>query len=328
MNWYTISKKNKKKRKKIKVIEPYVFDEDLGLLYRTNNGLMIANEEENDLKKIKTAMANNPKIKDKIKSYIQLGIPVALINLMISADTIKERCFTERDSERWFSQMSEAINAGEDHLHKGEFRNVVKNMIKDHEGGVNLRNNTHMAYRDNRGYNTIGYGFNLDRGDAESVFSNLFGMNKNEVSKIKNKESGLTTEQVERLFDYNFNEALGIAYRQFKDFRNLPPYVQAVIVDMCFNLGERGIGNFKKFRDSLDEGGELPFDLENAIKEMVNSRWWNQVGRRSRILRGIIEKYLRNQKLTNEETSYINSAVERYKEEKDVLSNSEDIDIT
>jgi hypothetical protein len=56
MNWYyKISKKKKKKRKKKNkpsgkgLIQPYVLNEELGLMYQTPNGLAFAEEEE-DLK--------------------------------------------------------------------------------------------------------------------------------------------------------------------------------------------------------------------------------------------------------------------------------------
>jgi hypothetical protein len=49
MNWYIkIAKKKKIKIRKRKVIDPYVIDPEKGLMYRTDKGLMIADNEDED----------------------------------------------------------------------------------------------------------------------------------------------------------------------------------------------------------------------------------------------------------------------------------------
>jgi len=55
MNWYKISKKNKLKKKRIKIRRnklpsPYRIDAELGLVYDTPNGAMIATSEDEIVK--------------------------------------------------------------------------------------------------------------------------------------------------------------------------------------------------------------------------------------------------------------------------------------
>jgi len=67
----------------------------------------------------------------------------------------------------------------------------------------------------------------------------------------------------------------------------LPPYVfdsqpfdmKLVLVDMCFNLGNSGLRTFKKFLDAVEKK-----DYNRASDEMIDSRWYSQVGNRSKKL--------------------------------------------
>ena len=63
-------------------------------------------------------------------------------------------------------------------------------------------------------------------------------------------------------------------------WRELDGVRQRVLVNMGFNLGLTRLLKFKKFLAALEER-----DYETASVEMLNSRWANQVGARSRILR-------------------------------------------
>lgn len=51
---------------------------------------------------------------------------------------------------------------------------------------------------------------------------------------------------------------------------------QAVLIDMCVNLGAAGLDRFKRMLAAVDDGL-----YATAADEMMNSRWATQVGRRS-----------------------------------------------
>lgn len=67
-------------------------------------------------------------------------------------------------------------------------------------------------------------------------------------------------------------------------FDALDPIRQAVVIDMAFNLGVRGIGEFARMRQAL-----AAKHYAMASKEMLRSRWADQVGARARELALIMQ---------------------------------------
>lgn len=65
----------------------------------------------------------------------------------------------------------------------------------------------------------------------------------------------------------------------FPTFDRLGPVRQEVLANMAYNLGHRGLARFKRMRNALNR-----MDFEAAADEMVDSRWYGQVGQRSRRL--------------------------------------------
>ena len=51
------------------------------------------------------------------------------------------------------------------------------------------------------------------------------------------------------------------------------------MVDMAFNMGTRGLSNFKITLGHIEAGR-----FSEAAEEMLNSRWARQVGNRSQVL--------------------------------------------
>lgn len=58
-----------------------------------------------------------------------------------------------------------------------------------------------------------------------------------------------------------------------------------VIINMVFNLGKRGVSNFKKMFDALQSE-----DYEEAARQMLDSKWAGQVGKRSTYLAELMRK--------------------------------------
>ena len=121
---------------------------------------------------------------------------------------------------------------------------IIK-QIKIHEG---FKGN---VYKCTEGKNTIGYGRNLDANpitEKEAEFLLL-----NDLKKVE--------QQVDDIF---------MCYESLNHAR------QAVLIDMCFNIGLTGLRRFVNMFMALDNE-----DFEKASREMLDSRWAKQVGYRA-----------------------------------------------
>ncbi len=113
-------------------------------------------------------------------------------------------------------------------------------------------------YRCTAGKLTIGVGRNLD--DKGITHDEALFLLRNDIAEV--------TAQLER-FDW---------------FRTLGPVRRKVLIDMCFNLGIQGLLGFQKMIEALKRA-----DYERAADEMVNSRWYEQVGERGRRLERMMQ---------------------------------------
>jgi len=119
----------------------------------------------------------------------------------------------------------------------------VTELIKKHEG---LRLH---PYHCAAGKLTIGYGINLD--------------------------AGITLDEAEYLLDNRIRHI--IVDLQILDFwLDLSGVRRAVLVDMAYNLGYRGLLKFKKMLAAMKAK-----DFPLAAQEMEDSKWFKQVGQRA-----------------------------------------------
>ena len=133
--------------------------------------------------------------------------------------------------------------------------------IKRHEGEVL------EIYEDSLGYKTLGVGHLCQPSDPEYDW---------EVG------TEVSQEVVDMYFEDDFDKHLAEAIHVFgteEAFYNLPENIQHVLVNMCFNLGASRLSNFKNMLLACRE-----YNWEQMSVEMENSRWYSQVGRRSREL--------------------------------------------
>lgn len=128
-----------------------------------------------------------------------------------------------------------------------EFLAVLKSHLRRHEGV------SRFPYVDTVGVITIGIGRNLSH-------------------------VGLSMDEVEYLFENDVKKAVDSARRVVgeKLFDSLSVNRKSAIANMAFNLGEAGLSKFVKFLGSIREG-----DFKKASREMLNSVWARQVGRRA-----------------------------------------------
>jgi len=157
----------------------------------------------------------------------------------------------------------------------GRFLSQLKILLKKHEGyrtGV---------YKDTKGHPTIGIGFNLDKDGAREALASV-GAN---YDAVRSGAEELDDIQIQALFNSDVNTAMGVASRFVNNWDQLPLPMKAVLADMSFNLGEKGLSKFKNFKAALEAG-----DYRRAAYEMKDSDWYNQVGDRSKHLVDIVKK--------------------------------------
>ena len=124
---------------------------------------------------------------------------------------------------------------------------TLEEKIKRHEG--------YMAnpYTDTEGFLTGGYGHKILPGE--------------EIPKDK--------KGWEELFQKDFKKAQEGAYRLIKkkNIENLPCIGEEIIIEMVYQMGETGVGKFRKMFKALKKE---PKSYIEAATEMMDSRWANQ----------------------------------------------------
>lgn len=135
------------------------------------------------------------------------------------------------------------------------------------------------VYTDSRGIPTVGIGFNLTREDSVSRLQEV-GAN---FQKIKSGQASLTDAQMQSLLKTDLAAAKTSAESLVPNFNQLPINVQGVLIEMAFNLGKKGLSEFKNFLSNVSMR-----NWTEAADEMLNSSWANQVGNRADTLADIV----------------------------------------
>jgi len=134
-----------------------------------------------------------------------------------------------------------------------------KQMTKIFEG---FREN---AYRCTAGHLTIGYGFNLDNPAVVAL-----GIGRT-----------ISQEAADRYFEILYMDAvIGAGHYVGSDvWDKLKDDHRAILTDMIYNLGASKLNTFIKLKAAWQAG-----DLAGVRREMTNSKWFSQTGRRARAL--------------------------------------------
>lgn len=130
-------------------------------------------------------------------------------------------------------------------------RDIVRAQLRIDEGCVE------HAYTDSEGYLTIGVGRLIDA----------------------RRGGKLRPDEISLMLENDITEAEADAKVLFPSFPGLSENRQAVLVNMAFNLGQKRLAEFKRFRDAIEAGA-----WEQAAAEMLDSRWAEQVGSRAQRL--------------------------------------------
>jgi lysozyme len=145
--------------------------------------------------------------------------------------------------------------------------------IKKHEGVRPKK------YTDSRGVPTVGVGFNLRRPDADKKLKSV-GANP---IKVKQGKQALSEYQIDSLLMGDLKTANQSASELVTNISVHPDFIQGVLTEMAFNLGKKGLGEFKNFLGLINAK-----KYSEASKEMLRSAWSKQVGKRAQTLAGII----------------------------------------
>jgi len=137
--------------------------------------------------------------------------------------------------------------------------------------GLRLR-----AYNDTVGVRTVGYGHNLNNADSPELLRSL-GL---DPASVRAGKQTLTQEQADAIFEHDHAKAAVGAKRVIANhggrFDTLPSWVQNIVTDMTFNLGEGGLNAFKQSIPALIRG-----DYNAAADSLSKSKWARQTGRRA-----------------------------------------------
>jgi len=142
---------------------------------------------------------------------------------------------------------------------------LCKEQIKRHEGEVlNI-------YEDSLGYKTLGVGHLCKPEDPEYDWAVGISVSQ-EVVDLYYKNDFVT----------HLAEAIHI-FGSEEGFYNLPKDIQHVLVNMCFNLGGTRLSKFKNMIKACRE-----HDWKEMAIQMEDSKWYGQVGRRSKELQDMV----------------------------------------
>ena len=144
-------------------------------------------------------------------------------------------------------------------------REILKEQIKRHEGEVL------EVYADSLGYLTFGVGHLIKEGDPEHG---------------QPVGTPVSQQRVDDVYDYDFDKHVAEAIHVFgsdEAFYNLPQDIQHVLVNMTFNFGATRLGYFKGMI-----GAARAHDWKKMAYEMEDSKWFGQVGRRSKELQELV----------------------------------------
>ena len=116
-------------------------------------------------------------------------------------------------------------------------------------------------YNDHLGYATFGIGHLVIESDPE---------NGQAVG------TSVSEDRVAEAFDEDIKSVLRDCNILYPDFADLPEEAQQIIANMMFNLGRPRLSKFVGMKRGVDAK-----DWNRAADEMVDSRWYAQVGRRA-----------------------------------------------
>ncbi len=128
------------------------------------------------------------------------------------------------------------------------------------------------AYKDTMGHLTIGYGHNLDvNPDKTAIAMNL------PLEALKARTATITKDQADTLFQLDYAVAKRGVEKLVPNIGDMPKEVQDILVDLVFNMGVGGLGEFHNTLTFF-----RTMNWKGAANGLEASKWYHQVGNRSK----------------------------------------------
>lgn len=147
---------------------------------------------------------------------------------------------------------------------KTELLDQIKEDLVRHEGYIT------EIYLCSENYPTFGIGHMVTEQDMEHTWP---------------VGTPVTDERILQVFHDDVLNAVADAEALVDNLEDHPDDVVRVLVNMAFNLGRSRLSRFKKMLAAVEAK-----DYKTASQEMIDSRWYHQVGRRSKELAEIMRK--------------------------------------
>ena len=147
---------------------------------------------------------------------------------------------------------------------KDELIEIVKEDLVRHEGYVT------EIYLCSEGYPTFGIGHMVTEQDMEYTWPVGTPVEDERILQVFHDDCLIAVKDAEDVVD---------------DLYSHPDDVIRVLVNMAFNIGRPRLSKFKKMLAAVNEGKYV-----RASQEMIDSKWFYQVGRRSVELTGMMRK--------------------------------------
>lgn len=132
--------------------------------------------------------------------------------------------------------------------------------LKRHEGCIKNRDGKYISYKCPADKLTIGYGHNLDAWPVPGI----------------DEHSQLTEIEAQYLLQQDVDKVYQQVQQNLPFVSKLIPAREAVLINMAFNMGIKGLMSFKNTLRYIENG-----DYEQAAANMLQSKWAVQVGKRT-----------------------------------------------
>ena len=126
------------------------------------------------------------------------------------------------------------------------------------------------AYKDSKGFLTVGYGHLIDKGSPPDI-------------QALQEGATITKERAEKLFEQDYKHHADAA-KKIPGYGKADEKQQAALIDLTFNMGPDWHTDFPKFTAAFKAG-----DYETAGAELINSKWYGDVARRAPTIVSLIK---------------------------------------
>jgi len=118
-----------------------------------------------------------------------------------------------------------------------------------------------------------------DEGNIEVIYKDHLGNLTAGVGHLLKVGDYIPQDTRSEWLNHDIQIALKDCASVFSNYEQMPDDLQSILANMLFNLGRTRFLTFKKMIQAVKDG-----DYSKAADEMVDSRWYGQVGDRAKRL--------------------------------------------